>query len=199
MAKIYYGDENNLAVKIDIGEGGGGGGFTPSAVNLWINNLEKSIASPLFMLDDPSEQEWASVTSDNPEPDISFSAIKISDKWWKVYLTIDVFVGQKARITSNSITSITVNLTGILNYIFSQKNMGTIDTNSAVVPGLISLGFRINGVAQGEDYGYWKNAVINNIAIEENPFDNLNECYCNGIDGCDGTHYITLDAYIPIV
>lgn len=198
MAKIYYGDENNTAVEINVG-GGSGGGFTPTTVNLQINNLDKSVANPLFILDYPEEQEWSGTTSDDPVPNISFSAIKISDKCWKVYLTIDVFVGQKTRINNNSITSITVNLTGVLNYIFSQKNMGTIDTNSAVVPGLISLGFRINSVAHGEDYGYWRNSVIDNIAIGENPFDGLNECYCDGIDGCDGTHYITLDAYIPIV
>lgn len=77
--------------------------------------------------------------------------------------------------------------------------MGTINTNATAIPGLISTGFSINSVASGETYGYWRTTVIDNIAIEENPFDTLNECYCNGIDGCDGTHYITLDAYIPII
>lgn len=197
MGAIYIGDKNGKAKRVELGNEGGST-FTPTAVCDYINGLEQSIANPLYTLDDPAIQEWSSVTQDNPEPDIEFSAIKISDKWWKVFLKTDVFVGSQSRVDSNFSPAITVNLTGVLEYMFTKNNMGSIDKNATAIPGNITTGFNINSVPQGESYGYARNKLLETWTLNTDPFSELDEVYLTGEDECDGIHILSFDGYIPV-
>lgn len=189
---------NKQYVDEAVAGAGGGSAFTPTAVCDYIYGLEQSIANPLYTLEDPATQVWASVTQNNPKPDIEFSAIKISDKWWKVYLKTDVFVGSQSRLDSNFSPAITVNLTGVLEYMFTKNSMGSINKNATTIPGNMTTGFHINSVPKGESYGYARNKLLETWTLNTNPFSDLDEVYLTGEDECDGSHILSFDGYIPV-